>query len=370
MQYRIKLLPPDIDSAVQKDFVRDLSATNMEPDGAINAFHTAAGKFFPDHTVLGVSSGTAALHLALQVSGVKENDDVLCPGFTFAATVNAILYLKAQPVFIDSEKDTWNMDPALLEAAILEGIKKGRKPAAVLLVHSYGTPAKVEAIQEIAERYKIPLVEDAAPAFGAYYNGKMAGTFGDCGAFSFNYNKIITTAGGGLLISKNEELIQRANYLANQARAQAPFYLHHSMGYNYRISGLAATLGTVQLPRLQQKLLRKKQIHSKYREELDGYRGIKFQDLPEAVQPNYWLTSFLLEGEYAKEKVFQGLRNAGIECRMLWNPMHLQPAFRHFSSFLNGVSEGLFKAGISLPCSVSLKDHEQEEVISCLKSVL
>ena len=259
---------------------------------------------------------------------------------------------------------------ALTVAAITEGIRNGKKPAAVLLVHSYGTPAKVEHIVNIADAFNIPLLEDAAPAFGARYQDQMVGTFGNFGAFSFNYNKIITTAGGGMLISKEEELIRQANHLANQARQHAPYYFHDEVGYNYRMSGLAASLGLVQLPFFHQKLARKKQLFLTYKNELDGFSGISFQDLPGEIKPNYWLTSFLMQSKEAKERAYQSLNAAGIECRMLWNPMHLQPAFRQYPGFLNGVSERLFDRGLSLPSAVSLTESEQEEVICQLKASL
>ena len=274
------------------------------------------------------------------------------------------------PVFIDSEEQSWNMDPILLEAAISEGIRKGKKPAVVLLVHSYGTPAKVDIIRKIAQSYQIPILEDAAPAFGAYYQDQMVGTFGEFGAFSFNYNKIITTAGGGLLISKDEAWIRQANHLANQARQQAPFYVHDYVGYNYRMSGLAASLGFVQLSYLPQKLERKQQIFYTYKMELQDYSGISFQELPKEIKPNYWLTSFLLQSKEAKEKAFYTLQRSGVECRMLWNPMHLQPAFRKYSSFISGVAEDLFQRGLSLPSAVSLTDSEQEKVIRQLQASL
>ena len=370
MQHKIKLLPPDIGPEVQSLFSAELQDSIKEPDKALQNFQLTIQKFFPQHSLVGLSSGTAAIHLGLRILGVKKGDLVLCSTFTFAATVNAILYLEAIPVLIDSEEQTWNMDPNLLEAAIADRIKSGKKPAVVLLVHSYGTPAKVEPIVKIADAYNIPLLEDAAPALGARYQNQMVGTFGNCGAFSFNYNKIITTAGGGMLISKEEELIRQANHLANQARQHAPYYIHDEVGYNYRMSGLAASLGLAQLSFFHQKLARKKQLFLTYKKELDGFSGISFQDLSGEIKPNYWLTSFLVQSKEAKEKAYHSLQAAGIECRMLWNPMHLQPAFRQYPCFLNGVSERLFERGLSLPSAVSLTDTEQEEVINKLKASL
>lgn len=367
MHYKIKLLPPDFCPEVQKLFNREVVSTCSDPEIALQKFQASLKKYLPQHSLLGLNSGTAALHLGLQLLGVKRGDQVLCPTFTFAATVNAILYLQANPVFIDSEEQSWNMDPALLELAITEGLKKGKRPAAILLVHSYGTPAQIDAILKVSQTYKIPILEDAAPAFGAYFQGQMVGTFGEFGAFSFNYNKILTTAGGGLLIGRDEASISQANHLANQARKQAPFYLHDTMGYNYRMSGLAASLGFVQLSFLSQKLDRKKQLFTIYKRELQECAGIRFQDFPKETEPNYWLTSFLLNSKEAKEKAFNTLQSAGIECRMLWNPMHLQPAFRKYTSFLSGVAEDLFNRGLSLPSAVSLTDSEQEEVINQVK---
>lgn len=369
MSVRIPLLPPDISEAVLQKFNSRLSAHATVPAASLSAFQKEMKTFFPAYAVLGLNSGTAALHLGLQVLGVKAGDFVLCPTFTFAATVNAILYLDAIPILIDSEMQTWNMDPGLLEQALKELDARGRKPTAILLVHAYGTPAQIRDIRALASAFQVPLLEDAAAALGSYYDGQMAGSFGEMGAFSFNYNKIITTAGGGMLISKSEGWIKQADFLANQAREEAPYYLHSTTGFNYRMSGLAAELGFAQLPFFQEKLLRKKAIYNCYKNQLENHGGITFQELPGHITPNHWLTSFLLANETGKEKVYRALQSAGIECRMLWRPMHLQPAYRNFPQHLNGVAEELFQRGLSLPSGISLTEREQTEitarVLSC-----
>lgn len=368
--FRIRLLPPDIEPAVLSSFGRELHAGATAPDRQLAGFHAALKPLFPDHSLLAVSSGTAALHLGLRLLGVGEGDYVLCPTFTFAATVNAILYQHARPVFVDSEAESWNMSPELLQQAIEDLQRQGKKVAAIIVVHAYGTPASMDAITEIAGACHIPLLEDAAPALGTFYGEQMAGTFGKFGAYSFNYNKIITTAGGGLLLSRKEELIRQADYLANQARAQAPYYLHETWGYNYRMSGLAAQLGTAQLGLLQEKLRRKKEIFNMYRQQLEGYAGIRFQELPAIMRPNYWLSSFLMKDEASKLEAYRQLQAAGIECRMLWRPLHLQPAYRDFPAYLNGISEMLFSKGLSLPSACSLSEDEQAEVIARLKKII
>lgn len=364
MSFRIPLLPPDISPAVLQKFNSRLSVHATNPTVSLSAFQEEINTFLPAHTVLGLNSGTAALHLALRVLGVKAGDYVLCSTFTFAATVNAVLYLDAIPVLIDSEMPSWNMDPTLLEQAIRELKGRGEKPAAILLVHAYGTPARIREISELANAFDIPLLEDAAAALGAYYNGQMAGSFGEMGAFSFNYNKIVTTCGGGLLISRNKERIQQADFLASQAREDAPFYLHSTTGYNYKMSGLAAEFGLAQLSFLKEKLFRKKAIYNRYKQQLEGCGGITFQVLPGNVEPNHWLSSFLLADEAGKDKVYRELQKAGIECRMLWLPMHLQPAYKDFPQYLNGMAEELFQKGLSLPSGLSLTESEQEEIMA------
>lgn len=370
MQYRIPLLPPDIPEKVQESLRTELASADLSPQASQARFHQAVQPFFPGHAVLGLSSCTAALHLGLRLLGVKPGEPVLCPTFTFAATVNAILYQQGVPVFIDSEEESWNMDPELVGQALADYRRREKRVAAIVVVHAYGTPAKMEALQELARTYRVPLLEDAAAAFGARYKGAMAGTLGDAGAYSFNYNKLITTAGGGLLISKDSSLIQQADFLANQARAQAPFYHHEELGYNYRMNGLAAQLGAVQLAHFPEKLERKKAIFQVYGNLLEGLGGLSFQELPEDICPNYWLTSFLLPQESLKEKVFKFLQQQGIECRMLWRPMHYQPAYKEFEVYNKGCAERLFRQGLSLPSSVALSEGQQQEVVDQLRRCL
>lgn len=363
MQYQIPLLPPDISKEVQEGFRAGLDTATLSPSASLEKFHQAVQPFFTDHAVLGLSSCTAALHLGLRLLGVKAGDRVLCPTFTFAATVNAILYLQAVPVFIDSEEDSWNMDPALTDQALRDLRQQEVEVGAIIVVHANGTPAKLEQLMEIAAAYQVPLLEDAAAAFGSLYKGAMAGTFGKLGAYSFNYNKLITTAGGGLLVSRDPELINEADYLANQARVQAPYYQHDELGYNYRMNGMAAELGVAQFAYFQHKLYLKKTIRQQYVNSLEGVGGITFQQFPEESVPNCWLSSFLLPEEKWKKKIFDTLQKQGIECRMLWRPMHYQPAYRDFKVYNRGCAENLFNLGLSLPSAVALTESQQQEVI-------
>ncbi len=362
-EYKIHLLPPDINKEVREAFGAELATKNLSPQEAQLIFHQAVQPYFPHHQIVGLNSCTAALHLALKLLGAGGGDLVLCPTFTFAASVNPILYQQAIPVFIDSEKESWNMDPELVEEALVVAKRQGKRVAAIMVVHAYGTPAKLDELKKIAASYEVPLLEDAAAAFGTFYKGEMVGTTGDFGAYSFNYNKILTTAGGGLLISRDASLIRQADYLANQARAQAPYYHHEEVGYNYRMNGMAARLGAVQLVHFHAKPGRKKAIFERYKRALEGVGGIVFQEFPKEVSPNYWLTSFLLEKKTARDKVIQRLRQEGIESRMLWRPMHFQPAYRAFPVYNRGIAENLFERGLSLPSSVSLSEGEQQEVI-------
>lgn len=370
MQYRIPLHPPDISPEVQQALGAEIAAAGHSQQKAFSDFYAALRPHFPAREMLALNSCTAALHLGLRLLGVGEGDRVLCPTFTFAATVNAILYQQATPVFIDSEAGSWNMDPVLVEQALADQQRQGKKVAAIVVVHAYGTPARLDELKALASAFQLPLLEDAAAAFGAYYKGAMVGTLGDCGAYSFNYNKIITTAGGGLLVSKQPGLIEQADYLAGQARAEAPYYHHEQMGYNYRMNGLAAQLGALQLAHFRAKLMRKKQLFTTYRQLLEGVGGIAFQELSDDVESNYWLTSFLAPSEEAKEKVLRRLRGQGIECRMLWRPMHCQPAYSHFPFYSSGVAEELFQRGISLPSGVGLTESQQQAIVELVEQSL
>jgi len=317
-----------------------------------------------------LSSGTAALHLALRVLGVQPGDEVICSTFTFVATANPILYLGAKPVFVDSEPETWNMDPALLEEAIKASIARGKKPACILLVHLYGMPAKLKEIMEIANRYEIPVLEDAAEALGSRYSGHQVGTFGKVGVFSFNGNKIITTSGGGALITADEELAKEVEFLANQAKDPAPYYLHSQMGYNYMLSNVSAGIGRGQLEVLEKRVKQRREIYTYYKDRLSDIEGLYFAPEPKSCFANRWLTTILLPEGFTPEQVRQELEHENIETRPLWKPMHQQPLFAGYTYHGNGTSDRLFERGLCLPSSSSLTDEDLDKVIKALKQAL
>jgi dTDP-4-amino-4,6-dideoxygalactose transaminase len=317
-----------------------------------------------------VNSGTAALHLGLRVLGVQPGDEVICSTFTFIASANPILYVGATPVFVDSEPETWNMSPELLDQAISAGIARGKKPACILVVHIYGMPAKMKEIMEVANRYEIPVLEDAAEALGSRYSGHQVGTFGRIGVFSFNGNKIITTSGGGALITADEELAKQAVFLANQAKEPAPYYLHSQIGYNYMLSNINAGIGRGQLEVLEKRVKQRREIYSYYRDQLSEVEGLEFVPEPKFCFANRWLTTILLPEGFKPEQVRQELEHENIETRLLLKPMHQQPLFAGCTYFGNGTSDQLFERGLSLPSSSSLTEEELNKVVKALKQIL
>lgn len=318
-----------------------------------------------------LSSGTAAIHLALIILGIKKDDVVLASSFTFSATVNPIAYQGAIPVLIDSEEDTWNMDPELLEEAIKDYIRLGKKPKAVVFVHLYGMPGKIEEVAAICKKYEIFLIEDAAEALGASINGKMAGSFGDFGIFSFNGNKIITTSGGGALVSENKTWIDKARYLATQARDPAPYYQHSEIGYNYRMSNISAGIGRGQMQVLNEWIEKRRANYYFYKERLE-HLGFTFLEEEKGTFSNRWLTCVLLNGQFSfdNEDMRQALEKSNIETRPLWKPMHLQPVFKECKAYINGVSEKLFKQGLCLPSGSSLSLEQKERIIEKIIEII
>ncbi|MBB6611062.1 aminotransferase class I/II-fold pyridoxal phosphate-dependent enzyme [Pontibacter sp. Tf4] len=317
-----------------------------------------------------LSSGTAALHLALRVLGVQPGDEVICSTFTFVASANPILYVGATPVFVDSEPETWNMDPVLLEEAIKGTIARGKKPACILLVHLYGMPAKLKEIMEVANRYEIPVLEDAAEALGSRYSGHQVGTFGKVGVFSFNGNKIVTTSGGGALITADEELAKQAEFLANQAKEPAPYYLHSQLGYNYMLSNVSAGIGRGQLEVLEKRVKQRREIYSYYQSQLQEIEGIEFLPEPKTCFTNRWLSTLLLPEGVSPERMRQALEHENIESRQVWKPMHQQPLFSGYSYYGNGTSDRLFERGLCLPSTSSLTDEDLDKVVRTLKQEL
>jgi len=324
--------------------------------------------------IVALSSGTAAIHLALLQLGVGVDDDVICQSFTFAASANPIKYLGANPVFVDSEKDTWNMSPELLEKAIQDRIEKtGKTPKAIIPVHLYGMPAKMTEILDIARKYNIPVVEDAAEALGSTYKGQKCGTFGEFACLSFNGNKIITTSGGGALVCSTDEQKKKTMFYATQARDNAPHYQHSEIGYNYRMSNICAGIGRGQMTVLDKFVARRREIHGIYKQLLSSFKGISVFDNPsEDFQSNHWLTCVIIEPEIAgftREDLRLAMEVANIETRPLWKPMHLQPVFADAPFYGDGTSEKLFDKGLCLPSSPVLSQEDLDRVVGVFKSL-
>lgn len=341
----------------------------------VNEFENALAHYTGAEYVSVLSSGTAALHLALIILGVKPGDEVIASSFTFSATVNPIVYQGALPILVDSEPETWNLCPKALEAAINDRISKGKKPKAIIPVHLYGMPAKLNEIMEIAAHYEIPVIEDAAEALGSQYEGKAAGTFGTMGVLSFNGNKIITTSAGGALISANGEMIERSRFLATQARDNAPHYQHSVIGYNYRMSNVLAGIGRGQMEVLDQRVAQHRSNNQFYRDQIEKLNGIVFQQEPDSkFFSNYWLTAITVDpaltGGITNEHIRKALEAENIESRPLWKPMHLQPVFDYCPYYGDGTSEKLFKNGICLPSGSNLSDSDLERVAIILKNIL
>ncbi len=305
-----------------------------------------------------LNSGTAAIHLGLKALGVGAGDVVIASTFTYVASINPILYLGASPFFVDSGADDWNMDAELLEQAILQSIKSGNKPKVILVVHTYGMPAKMKAIMALSKQYEIPVLEDAAEALGSTYEGQQVGTFGAVGIISFNNNKLITTYGGGVLVTNDPLIAQRVNLWASHSRDNQPYYEHREIGYSYRIGPLNAAMGLAQMGSIKNRIANRRAIHDFYKKNLAG--KLKWQEEGSDTFSNRWLTAVELNGN--KNEIQQRLLGKKIEVRPLWKPMHLQPVFSSFDSFANGHAEKLFVSGLCLP-SGELDAAEQLEVI-------
>ncbi len=321
-----------------------------------------------------LSSGTAAIHLALIILGIRDGDEVLCSTFTFSASANPIVYQNATPIFVDSERDSWNMCPQQLERAINDRIDNGNKPKAVILVHLYGMPSKMDDLVRICEEYEVPIIEDSAEALGASYKNKKMGSFGKLSIYSFNGNKIITTSGGGALLSNNKDYIDKARFLATQARDPAPHYQHSHIGYNYRMSNICAGIGRGQMEVLDKRVAQRRAINSWYREILAPYDFITFQTEPsEDFFSNYWLTAITVEKNprgITRETIRLGLLEDNIESRPLWKPMHLQPIFKNCPAYTDGVSEDLFDKGLCLPSGSNLAEEEKGRIATKLQAIL
>lgn len=378
-------------SGCEQDFIKQAFDTNwVVPLGPnVDAFEKSLEQFLIEnsdncqlsivncqlnHSVVALSSGTAALHLGLVQLGVKPGDEVICQSFTFAASANPIAYQGATPVFVDSEADTWNMSPVLLEEAIKDRFRKtGKYPKAIIPVHLYGMPAKMDEIMAIANRYEIPVLEDAAEALGSEFKERKCGTFGEFGVLSFNGNKMITTSGGGALICRTEEQAERVMFYATQARENAPHYQHTRIGYNYRMSNICAGIGRGQMTVLDEHIARRRAIHSLYTRLLRAIPGITVQQNPAPeFNSNFWLTCIQVDPEkagFTREDIRLHLADENIETRPLWKPMHLQPVFSQSPFYGDGTSEKLFDTGLCLPSGSSLTDEDIHRVVEEIRRV-
>ncbi len=372
---RIYLSPPHMSGQEMKYIQEAFDQNWVAPLGPnVDAFEIALARYCEVKHAAVLTSGTAAIHLALIILGVKQGDEVIASTFTFSATINPVVYLGALPILIDSEPGTWNMAPDLLEKAIIDRMKKGKKPKAIIPVHLYGMPANMKEILSIADQYEIPVIEDAAEALGSRYDGKPAGSFGKMAALSFNGNKIITTSGGGALISNDEEVVIKARFLATQARDKAPHYQHSQIGYNYRMSNIIAGIGRGQLENIESRVQCRRENFLFYKENLGKYEGISFVDEPgQSYFSNRWLTTILIDEEKTgttHEVIQKELEKENIESRPLWKPMHLQPVFSACPAYLNGVSEKLFKTGLCLPSGTNMTDNDRDRIIHVIVRTL
>lgn len=370
MTERIFLSPPHM-GGEELTFVHEAFASNyIAPLGPqVDAFEQEFAETVGSKYAAAVSSGTAALHLLLRYAGVGAGDEVMCSTFTFVASANAIVYCGARPVFIDSDVSSWNMDPALLAGELKWRYERNCLPKAVVLVHLYGQPADIDAIRQFCDVYGIPLIEDAAEALGATYKGKAPGTFGLAGFYSFNGNKIITTSGGGMIVSESKVLIDKVKFWATQARDAAPHYEHTEVGYNYRMSNVLAAIGRGQLRVLSERVERKRQIFRTYQERLQGLPGVVFMPEPDFAYATRWLTCMTVDfavAGFGRDKIVRALAEHNIESRPTWKPMHLQPLFKGHQIVGGRVSEELFEKGLCLPSGTAMSDGDLERILEII----
>lgn len=360
----------------EQEYVNEAFATNwVAPLGPnVDGFEKDLAQFVGgDVHIAALSTGTAAIHLGLILLGVQAGDEVICQSFTFSASANPIAYQGATPVFVDSEPHTWNMSPAHLEAAIKDRIAKGKKPKAIIPVHLYGMPSKMDEIMAIAARYEIPVLEDAAEALGSHVNGKMCGSFGEFACLSFNGNKIITTSGGGALVAQDAAMAAKARFLATQARDAAPHYQHSHIGYNYRMSNICAGIGRGQMEVLNERVQQRRAIYDQYVAKMSGMPGVSFVAEPEGYFSNRWLSTILIDpetsGGITRETLRLALEKENIESRPLWKAMHLQPIFADAPFYGDGTSERLFNNGLCLPSGSNLTPEDMDRVFAVIDAV-
>jgi dTDP-4-amino-4,6-dideoxygalactose transaminase len=361
----------------EQHYIQEAFDTNwVAPLGPnVNGFEQDLESYLEANVHVGaLSSGTAALHLGLILLGVKAGDEVICQSMTFSASANPILYVGATPVFIDSELQTWNLCPIALEAAIKDRIQKGKKPKAIIVAHLYGVPYQINAIRAIADAYQIPILEDAASALGSTYKGQKCGTFGDIGILSFNGNKIITTSGGGAIVTKTAALKEKAIFYATQSRDNAPHYQHSEIGYNYRMSNICAGIGRGQMEVLEKHVMLRRQMHDFYVKLFANIDGVKVFEAPsEDYFANYWLSAITIDENKTKGITRETLRLAleaeNIESRPLWKPMHLQPIFSSYPYYGGTIAEELFETGLCLPSGSNLTDNDRKRIAGVVEEV-
>ena len=373
MNKKIYLASPHMsDEGYEKEYIKEAFDTNwIAPLGEnVNKFEEEISNYVGINNAAALSSGTSAIHMALKALGIKKDDIVFCQSLTFSATVNPVIYENATPVFIDGERETWNMDPKALEKAF----EKYPNPKAVLVVYLYGNPAKIDEIKEICDKHNVPLVEDSAESLGSLYKEKATGTFGKYGIYSFNGNKIITTSGGGMLVSDDEERIKKVRFWATQAREPARHYEHKEIGYNYRMSNVLAGIGRGQLKVLEKRVEQKTNIYNTYKESFKDIEEIELQPALENTRPNHWLTALTIK-ENSKVKpidIMVTLEKENIESRPIWKPMNLQPVFEKYDFIKveeKSVSEDIFNNGVCLPSDTKMTKEEQEKIIKIIKNL-
>ena len=365
---KIYLSPPHM-SGKELEYIKEVFDQNwIAPVGPhLNKFEEMVKEYTGAKHAVAVTSGTAGIHLALKVLGVSDGDFVLCPSLTFIGTVNPIIYCGAEPIFVDSEEGTWNMDPVLLETAILNSTAIGKKPKAIIPVHIFGVPCNMEAIKKLSDEYDIPIIEDAAESLGSTTNDKHTGTFGNIGVYSFNGNKLLSTSGGGVIVTDDKEKADKMRFLSTQAKDPMPFYHHTEIGYNYRMSNVLAAIGIGQMEVIEDRIKRTREVNETYRKELGDY-FYSFQDEGLNDRSNCWLTCALLKPEYKPEDLIEHLANNNIEARRIWKPMHHQPVLTQYRKYINGNSALLFLQGICLPSGSDLTDDDLKRIIKSVKT--
>ena len=362
------------DAGCEQEYINEAFATNwIAPLGAnVDGFEEELAEKVGIKHASALVSGTAAIHLALKALGVGHGDLVFCQSLTFSATANPIRYQNAIPVFIDSN-ETWNLCPIALRRTFEKYAAMGKKPKAVIVVHLYGLAADLDPILEICQEYDVPLIEDAAESLGGFYKGKPTGTFGELGIFSFNGNKIITTSGGGMLVSENEDYIKKARFWATQSREPERHYEHKELGYNYRMSNIVAGIGRGQLKVLEERVAKKKYIFNYYQEHLSDLDGLEMMPIQDYDEPNYWLSCILLDGKVKPLDIIEALEADNIESRPIWKPMHLQPYYEEFDFITlqeqGSIAEDIFNRGVCLPSDTKMTDQDLERVVGVIRGV-